>query len=195
MELTSLNSGACCLAPEHQSILLDLSRASIQFGLRAGRPIPVELEKLPVDLQIKRATFVTLEKDGALRGCIGCLEAIRPLAVDVAENAYAAAFLDPRFPPVTVDEADHLEIHLSLLTSAEPLSFDSEDDLLRQLQPEVDGLILEEGRRRGTFLPSVWESLPEPRNFLRHLKLKAGLPADYWSEAVKISRYRAEMIR
>lgn len=190
-----MNSKACSLAPEQQGILLQLARDSIRFGLRAGKPIPVGLSELPAELGVQRASFVTLEKNGALRGCIGSLEATRALAADVVANAYAAAFLDPRFPPVTESEADELEIHLSLLTPAEPLTFRSETDLLRQLEPGVDGLILEEARSRGTFLPSVWETLPDPQDFLRHLKLKAGLPAGYWSSTVKVSRYRAEMIR
>lgn len=191
----SSNSRACSLDSGDQRILLDLARDSIRFGRQAGKPLPVALEKFPASLRVPRATFVTLENDGALRGCIGCLEAVRPLAADVAENAFAAAFRDPRFPPVTADEVETLEIHLSLLTPAEPLCFDSEEDLLRQLEPGVDGLILQDGVRRGTFLPSVWENLPDPRNFLRHLKLKAGLSVDHWSEAMKISRYRAEVIR
>lgn len=174
--------------------LLELARNSIRHGLRTGRPLPVALEALPPELRAKRATFVTLEKDGALRGCIGCLEAVRPLAEDIATNAYAAAFRDPRFPPVDAREADRLQIHLSLLTPAEAMCFDSEEELLQQLRPGVDGLILQEGQRRGTFLPSVWDTLTEPRQFLRHLKMKAGLPADYWSDTLKISRYRSEVI-
>lgn len=185
---------ACSLPLESRQSLLELARNSIRHGLRTGRPLPVALEALPPELKARRATFVTLQKDGALRGCIGCLEAVRPLAEDIAANAYAAAFRDPRFPPVTDSEAELLEIHLSLLTPAEPMRFNSEDHLLDQLQPGVDGLILEEGGRRGTFLPSVWEDLPEPRRFFRHLKLKAGLPADYWSDTLKVSRYRCDRI-
>jgi len=105
-----------------------------------------------------------------------------------------AAFRDPRFPPLAADEFDELDIHLSILTPAEPVSFTSEQELITQLQPGIDGLILEEGHRRGTFLPSVWEQLPEPQQFLRHLKQKAGLSPDYWSENIRISRYRTEMI-
>lgn len=184
----------CSLSAEDQNFLLGLARESIRFGLKRGKPIPVDLDVLPAELKVKRATFVTLHKDAALRGCIGCLEAARPLAEDIAANSYAAAFQDPRFPPVAADEVASLEIHLSLLTPAEPMSFRSEADLLRQLEPGRDGLILQEGHRRGTFLPAVWETLREPREFLRHLKLKAGLPVDYWSDTLKVSRYRTEMI-
>jgi AmmeMemoRadiSam system protein A len=122
------------------------------------------------------------------------LEAIRPLAHDIAENAYSAAFKDPRFPPLASHEFDDLEIHLSILTPASPILFSSEQNLLSQLQPGIDGLILEEGHRRGTFLPSVWESLPEPEQFLRHLKQKAGLLPNYWSPDIRMYRYRTELI-
>jgi AmmeMemoRadiSam system protein A len=182
------------LSPENQQHLLDLARASIHHGLAHGRPIPVELDNLPAALTVKRATFVTLQKHGALRGCIGCLEALRSLVTDIAANAYAAAFRDSRFVPVTLDEIDELEIHLSLLTSAEPVAFSSEADVIAQLIPGVDGLILEEQLMRGTFLPSVWDVLADPRDFLQQLKVKAGLPPRYWSETIKIHRYRAEII-
>lgn len=206
------------LSKEHQQQLLDLAKSSIQHGLQTGRPLKINLADFPAELTEHRATFVTLHKYHQLRGCIGMLEAVRPLAVDIAENAYSAAFEDPRFPPLANDEFGDLEIHLSILTPAEPVAFTSEQDLIAQLQPGIDGLILEEsesysaaakreqpppridglilerGRRRGTFLPSVWEQLPEPEQFLRHLKRKAGLAPDYWSENIRIYRYRTEMI-
>jgi len=194
MALTSLHSADNALAQEHERLLLGLARASIRHGLSKGNPLPVDLTTLPTELTVKCATFVTLEKRGELRGCIGCLEALRPLAVDIATNAYAAAFRDSRFPPVSPNEIDELEIRISLLTPAEPIAFSSEADLLSQLVPGEDGLILEEGSQRGTFLPSVWESLPEPGEFLRHLKRKAGLPADYWSNSLKVYRYRSHTI-
>ena len=182
------------LNKEHQQRLLELAKSSIQHGLQTGRPIKVNLNDFPVELTERHATFVTLQKHHQLRGCIGMLEAVRPLAEDIAENAFLAAFKDPRFPPLAEDEFGELEIHLSILTVAEPVSFTSEQDLVTQLQPGIDGLILEEGRRRGTFLPSVWEQLPEPEQFLRHLKQKAGFAPDYWSENIRIYRYRTEMI-
>jgi AmmeMemoRadiSam system protein A len=174
--------------------LLELAKNSIQHGLQTGRPLKINLDDYPEELTVPRATFVTLEINHQLRGCIGMLEAVRPLAEDIAENAFSAAFKDPRFPPLTADERGDLDIHLSILTPAEPVSFSSEQDLLSQLQPGIDGLILEEGHRRGTFLPSVWESLPEPEQFLRHLKQKAGLPPEYWSKNIRIYRYQAEII-
>ncbi len=172
------------LTAEQRTALLNLAGESIRYGLEHGRPLRVDRSNLAPPLTHERATFVTLLLDGHLRGCIGTLEAHRPLA----------AFRDPRFPPVSRAEADRLEIHLSLLTPAEPLSFSSEQQLLDQLQPGTDGLILDEGGRRGTFLPSVWDSLPDPRQFLRHLKRKAGLPEDYWSDTLTVSRYRCEVV-
>jgi len=192
MVLMPLNK--CSLSGEQQAYLMNLALASIRHGLKHGRPITVDLASLPPELKTIRATFVTLQIQGQLRGCIGRLEAGRPLAQDIAGNAYSAAFQDPRFPPLRESELEGLEIHLSLLTPAEPMEFTSEQDLLDQLQPGVDGLILAEGSRRGTFLPSVWEQLPTPNEFLAHLKLKAGLPASYWSDSLKVSRYRTEVV-
>jgi len=179
---------------QQKQLLLDLAKSSILHGLQSGKPLAVDPSALPPELLEPRATFVTLHKDYELRGCIGTLKAVRPLAEDIAENAFAAAFRDYRFPPLTADEFEQLEIHLSILTPPEPITFGSEEDLLRQLRPGVDGLIIEEGARRGTFLPSVWEQLPDAEQFLRHLKQKAGLPADYWSDTVRVYRYQAERI-
>jgi AmmeMemoRadiSam system protein A len=187
-------SNKTSLTAAQQQQLLALAKSSIEAGLQTGRPLRINLADYTVPLREKRATFVTLQKNKQLRGCIGRLEATRPLVEDVVENAFCAAFQDPRFPPLSRDEVDALAIHLSLLTPAEPLVFTSEPDLLRQLQPGIDGLILEAGFHRGTFLPSVWESLPDPKQFLRHLKQKAGLAADYWSDEIKLSRYRTETI-
>jgi len=182
------------LNKENQQRLLELAKSSIQHGLQTGQPIKINVDDYPQELTERRATFVTLEISHQLRGCIGMLEAVRPLVEDIAENAFSAAFKDPRFPPLEAYELDNLDIHLSILTPAEPVSFSSEQDLLSQLQPGIDGLILEEGRRRGTFLPSVWDSLPEPKQFLRHLKQKAGLAPDYWSKTIRVYRYQAEII-
>lgn len=182
------------LTKENQQRLLNLAKQSIQHGLQTGQAITINLDDFPAELTQQRATFVTLQINHQLRGCIGMLEAVRPLAEDIAENAFSAAFKDPRFPPLKTDELGNLDIHLSILTPAEPMSFSSEQDLISQLQPGIDGLILEEGHRRGTFLPSVWESLPNPEQFLQHLKQKAGLPRDYWSKNIRVYRYQAEII-
>lgn len=138
------------------------------------------------------ATFVTLTQDGQLRGCIGSLEAHRPLADDVRANARFAAFHDPRFAPLTVAELARTRVEVSLLTPAVPMIFSDEADAIRQMQPSVDGMIFECYGRRGTFLPQVWESLPEPRDFFTHLKQKAGFSPDFWSPDVKLYRYEVQ---
>ncbi|TAM46641.1 MAG: AmmeMemoRadiSam system protein A [Gammaproteobacteria bacterium] len=175
-------------APEHRRTLLELAGSAIEKGL-GGERLTVCATDYPEPLRAPRATFVTLHVGGELRGCIGTLEVRRTLVEDVAHNARAAAFEDPRFPPLAPAEFGRLDIHISVLSAPEPVAFASEEDLLRQLRPRVDGLILQAGLRRGTFLPSVWEQLPEPREFLRHLKRKAGLPADYWAADIRVSRY------
>jgi len=180
------------LGDRQRRILLQTARESIANGLRVGTPLPVDPAEFDPELQEKRATFVTLNKKGELRGCIGHLEAIQPLIRDVAENAFNAAFNDPRFPPVDAGELDELEIHISILSPPEPIRFSSEADLLRQIRPQIDGLILEDGVYRGTFLPSVWEQLPQPEQFLAHLKMKAGLPPNYWSDTMRLYRYISE---
>ncbi len=177
---------------EQRSLLLRLASDSIHSGLEHGKPLKVDLVDYTPELREQRASFVTLHKQGQLRGCIGSLRALRPLVEDISENAYAAAFRDPRFNPVEQAEFDQLKLSISILTPATPMNFASEQDLLDQLRPGIDGLILKDGRRRGTFLPSVWEQLPEKQVFLQHLKLKAGLPVDYWSESIEISRYETE---
>jgi len=176
--------------------IIDLARLSIAEGLRTGRPVKLEIEQFSDKLIQNGACFVTLEVEGNLRGCIGMLEAIRPLAIDVAENAYAAAFCDPRFSPLSKEEFGILDIHVSVLTPNEPIEFDSEEDLIKKIRPNIDGLILEApGGYRGTFLPSVWEQLKTTRGFLRALKQKAGLSADYWSNDIQINRYETVSIK
>ncbi len=170
--------------------LLSLARQSITHGLSHHHPLPVKVSEYPKVLQQKTASFVTLEKQNRLRGCIGTLEAYRPLAVDIAENAFAAAFHDPRFAPLQPEELSELQIHISLLTPPEPFAVKDEAELQRQLRPTIDGLILQEGHQRATFLPSVWESLPTPQQFIAQLKLKAGLPVDYWSDTLSFERYQ-----
>lgn len=181
------------LNESQKSQLLAIARESIAHGLETGRPLRIDLPRYPVELTVQRATFVTLERHGQLRGCIGMLEAMRPLVEDVAENAFAAAFRDPRFPPLQANEQHDLELHISILSPAEPIYFTSEANLIAQLQPGIDGLILQDGHHRGTFLPSVWEQLPDAPSFLRHLKQKAGLPANYWSDTLQVARYSTEM--
>lgn len=178
--------------PALRQKLLGLARDSIQHGVEQGGPVPVRLDDWPGSVVARRCSFVTLHYEGRLRGCVGALEATRALVEDVAANAFAAAFQDPRFTPVTPDEYLDLDIHVSVLSPKEPMTVASEDDLLCQLRPGVDGLVIEEGSRRGTFLPAVWRSLPDPRDFLDQLKAKAGLPTGYWSESIRTYRYTTE---
>lgn len=154
--------------------------------------MPLELKSLPGSVSSPRASFVTLYHTGALHGCIGTLEAYRPLANDVAGNAFAAAFRDMRFDPVTADIVDELDVHISVLSDPEPIVCPSEHALLNQLKAGEDGLILEDEHHRATFLPAVWESLHSPEQFVAALKRKAGLPLDYWSETLRCYRYHTE---
>ena len=181
------------LSTEDRQILLQLAGASIESGLRDER-FAFEPSEYSPDLQKPGASFVTIKVVDQLRGCIGSLEARRGLALDVVNNAYAAAFRDPRFAPLTLQEFANLNIHISVLSSPEPIACTSEADLIQQLRPGVDGLILEEGSYRATYLPSVWESLSDPREFVRQLKRKAGLSPDHWSDGIKIKRYTIESI-
>jgi AmmeMemoRadiSam system protein A len=174
----------------YRTWLLRHARQALEYGVRHGEPPPVSLAGLDALLTELRATFVTLHQRGNLRGCIGRLEAVRPLAVDLAMNAVAAALEDSRFAPVTEAELPTLHLELSILTPPEPMALTDEADLLKQLQPGVDGIILGEGRRRATFLPSVWEELPDPHSFIAHLKQKAGWPPGYWSNTIQVQRYR-----
>jgi uncharacterized protein len=180
------------MKPEHQQLLLAIARDAIFQGLEKRRTNFPNVGKVPAELMEERATFVTLTIGGHLRGCIGMLEACRPLAEDVAANAVSAAFEDPRFPPLTEKEFEKLEIHISVLSPPEELLFSSEEDVLSQIRPGIDGLILRDGHHRGTFLPSVWEELSEKEHFWAHLKLKAGLPTNYWSDTVQVFRYTTE---
>ena len=164
---------------------------SARNAIAAHFGLPPDPVTPPPELAEPGASFVTLTQNGRLRGCIGSLEAQRPLATDVAENAFAAAFRDPRFPPLSQEELARTRVEVSLLTPAKPFPVSGEEDALARLQPGIDGLILSFGRQRATFLPQVWESLPDPRQFMRELKLKAGLAADFWDPAVTLARYGA----
>ena len=180
------------LSAADRATLLDVARASIQHGLRHRQALAVNPDDYPETLRPLRATFVTLETGGQLRGCIGALVAYLPLVQDVAVHAYAAAFEDPRFPELRPDELPKLEIFISVLSPPEPMRFSSEEDLLAQVRPGVDGLILQLHQYRATFLPAVWESLPDPDLFLTQLKHKAGLPLDFWSPELRVERYTTE---
>ncbi len=171
-----IDQGACLLA---------LARAEISTAL--GRPLSAEASA--PWLHHPGATFVTLTQAGELRGCIGSLEARRPLLQDVKANALAAAFQDPRFMPLEQNELELTRVEISLLSPSETLTFNGEQDALAQLRPHIDGVVFEYRHYRSTFLPQVWEQLPDPETFMAHLKRKAGLTHDFWAESVRLSRY------
>ncbi len=173
------------------AILVGIARDAIARRLGAAAGTPPEAPWL----ERPGASFVTLKTGGNLRGCIGSLEAHRPLAADVAANAEAAAFRDPRFPPLEAAEWTRCEIEVSLLSAPRPIAFTDEDELLDSIRPGVDGLIIEHAGRRGTFLPQVWESLPDTRAFLGELRKKAGIAADISITRCRLLRYRASKWR
>jgi AmmeMemoRadiSam system protein B/AmmeMemoRadiSam system protein A len=170
---------------ERGGVLLNIARASISSAL--GRPVSAD-SSAPW-LREPGATFVTLTQAGQLRGCIGSLEARRALLEDVSANARSAALDDPRFAPLTLAELDVTRIEASLLSPLEPLAFTSEADALARLRPGVDGVVIEAGRHRATFLPQVWDNLPHPSDFIGQLKLKAGLPRHFWSNDLRLHTY------
>ena len=170
--------------------LLRLARGSVEYGLIHGKPLPVHCDELPRALTEPGATFTTLRLKGKLRGCCGSLESVRPLATDVTHTAFQAAFRDPRFEPVGEDELAAIRLELSVLSPLESLPVTDEADLLRRLTPGTDGLVIGADGRRATFLPIVWETLPDRRLFLAALKGKCGLAQDYWSERLEFWRYR-----
>ncbi len=179
---------------EAQRILFRVPELSIAKKVATGRELEIDTLAYPALLRELRATFVTLRINGNLRGCMGSLNVSDPLVVDVALNAAAAASRDPRFRPVAAEEIPNLDIHLSILSRAKPIAASSEEELIRAIRVGTDGLILHEGSKRSTLLPAVWEHVAAPREFLRHLKHKAGLPADYWSDTIHFDRYTAESL-
>lgn len=181
------------LAPATHEYLLALAVSAIRTGLEVVRPALPELDDCPAELATHRACFVTLTTGPArLRGCCGTLEARRPLAAEVWHNALASAFADPRFDPLEPAELADLHVSVSVVGPLEPVEASSEAQLLDALVPGRDGLLLSWRQHRATFLPAVWESLPERRDFLGELKRKAGLPAGFWAPNVVVHRYRTE---
>lgn len=177
--------GTAALPDDAGRVLLPLARAAIatQLGLSHSAS-----EDLPW-LKMSGACFITLMLESRLRGCIGTLRAHRPLVEDVKANAVAAAFRDPRFPPLAGEEFSSVALEISVLSALEPLRFRDEPDALRQLRAGVDGVVFEYGHHTGTFLPQVWEDFKEPSDFFAHLKYKAGLPPDFWDAEVRLLRY------
>ncbi len=173
------------ITAESGSVLLPIARAAIARAL----DLPGAADETAPWLSERGACFVTLTQDGELRGCIGTLEAHRSLLADVKSNAVSAAMRDPRFMPLSAEEFDITAVEISLLSPTQMMEVQHEAHALAQLRPGVDGIVFEYGRYRSTFLPQVWEQLPQAQQFMAHLKRKAGLPDDFWAEGVKLSRY------
>ena len=170
---------------EYGKVLLPIARSAISRAL----DVPCTADETAPWLSGHGACFVTLTQDGELRGCIGTLQAHRPLLADVKSNAVSAAMHDPRFMPLGAEELDITTVEISLLSPMTAMDVRDEADALAQMRPNVDGIVFEFGRYRSTFLPQVWEDLSQPRHFLAMLRRKAGLPEDFWDEGVKLSRY------
>jgi AmmeMemoRadiSam system protein A len=176
---------------ERGTVLLAIARDAIAApeGPRS------ELQRGPEWLRVPAASFVTLRDAGELRGCIGSIDARRALGEDVARNAYAAAYRDPRFPPLLPRERASVAIEVSVLTARVPLAAANEGQALASLRPGEDGVYLQYGEMSATFLPQVWENLPDPLDFLAELRRKAGLPARFWHPDLRLSRYAVEKYR
>ncbi len=172
--------------------LLALARECIDSTLRLCSRAPFPERTYPRAQQQVRSAFITLRIGEHLRGCCGSIEATRPLAEEVWHDAWASAFRDPRFPPLGLSEWPATHLHLSILENPRPIAVESEEDLIAQLRPGVDGLVLQRDGYRATFLPSVWEQLPHPREFVRNLKLKAGWSVDFWAADIRASIYGVE---
>jgi AmmeMemoRadiSam system protein A len=186
---------ALAAADTHSARLLEIARSSLEHGVAFGCASVLDPAAEPPALREPAASFVTLRGPCAsLRGCVGTIEPVRALAVDVAENAFRAGFCDPRFAPLREHELRALRLHISVMGPLERLDVRCEEELVARLRPGVDGLVLRLGALRGTFLPAVWESLAEPRAWLRALKRKTGLPADFWSEELEVLRFGATSI-
>jgi len=181
------------LDDDARRVLLRLAHDSIDAGLQTGAALSVKPNDYAGELSADRACFVTLRlSDASLRCCIGSSEAVRSLAADVAHNAWAAASQDPRFEPVRRDEYADLHVHISVLSPLELLVATLEQELIEQVRPGVDRLLVHEGMRRGTLLPAVWETLPDVGRFVYEVRRKSGLPGDHWSPSLTFHRYTAE---
>lgn len=181
------------LSQDERAVLLRLARKALEDGVHHRHLPDLDLQTLPPALQQPGATFVTLTRHGELRGCIGALEAYQPLAEDVREHAVAAAMNDYRFPPVSPPELDELEIEISRLTPPQPLEYEHPHELPARLRPGIDGVLLRDGYRRATFLPQVWEKLPDAEQFLNHLCQKMGAPAGLWrTKKLQVFTYQIE---
>lgn len=188
-----MSEGPSLVGP-HAATLLRVAAASIEHGLRHRERLPVDLSRYPETLRGVAASFVTLALGERLRGCIGSVEAWRPLVEDVAANAFASAFRDDRFPPLAESEVRSLVISISVLGTPDELRFLDETELLEALRPGTDGVIIRCDGRRAVFLPQVWRTLPEPREFLAYLKAKAGFERGYWSDDFRAWRFGVDSV-
>ncbi|MDE0808656.1 MAG: AmmeMemoRadiSam system protein B [Alphaproteobacteria bacterium] len=174
-------------------VLLGSTMKALKFGVENRRAPNVDYGPgVSKSLTAMRASFVSLKIAGRLRGCVGTVVAHQALLPDVVANAFKAGFGDPRFGPLTLEELEQLDIEISLLSFPRIMSFENEADLVRQVRPDTDGLILQDEGRRGLFLPSVWESIPKTEDFIQHLKRKAGFGFDHWSDGLRVFRYTTE---
>ena len=183
------------LSPEDLDALFGLADLGVRAGLAGDAAPKVHPETLPSALREPRGVFVTLEVDGQLNGCIGSVVPGDPLGAAVAELAWRAAFADPRLPPLTLDDYPLLEIKLSLIGPLEPVAAGSEEELAANLRPGVDGVLIRWGAANATFLPGVWDKLPDSVTFLRHLEAKAGLRPGQWPRGVEAWRYQTAEYR
>jgi len=180
------------LSEAEKKTLLELACQSIQRKLEHSEPLDLNTaDYRNENFQQIYGSFVTLKHNNQLRGCIGLLQGQSILIEDIANNALAAAFNDHRFAPLSQQELDEIQISITVLSDLQPISFTSETDLIAQIRPNIDGLVVQESTYQGTFLPAVWDMLPQPQIFWRQLKLKAGLPSNYWSTTLKVFRYTA----
>jgi len=187
-------AGTRALLENHGFDLVLLAVTSINHGLRQGVPTPITLRQHTAELQEEGACFITLKRNGQLRGCIGSPQAHRPLIQDVADNAFKSAFKDPRFPPLKKEECNDLKLSIAVLSPQTPIIFNDEPDFMRQLRPGHDGLIIADGAKRALFLPAVWEQLSKTDLFVQHLKKKAGMAPKHWSPKFQAWRFITESI-
>lgn len=182
------------LAALHGETLCRVAANALRYGLEHNAAPIIAAADFPAALRVPRASFVTLEENGELRGCIGSVAARRPLVEDVGENAYGAGFRDPRFRPIDERAWNRLTVGLSILGAFETLTCADESDLFRQARPGIDGFVISAGGHRGLFLPQVWETLRTPRVFFDTLREKAGLPRHDWSPQLRIERFTVTSI-
>ena len=184
------------LSGEEQKLLLKTARNAIRQELDKEEKLPLVMDEYSPKLQEKGACFITIKKNGVLRGCVGSIEAVHPLIQDVQERAVAAAFQDYRFPSLTLPELDEISIEISRLTQPRKLTYEDGEDLIAKLRPRIDGVILRHQTRRATFLPQVWEQLPNPELFLNRLCAKMGLDQSIWrSTKLQVETYQVEKFR